>query len=155
VIFLAVDGKLAALLAVEDPIKVSTPCAIDELQNRGIEVIMLTGNSKKTAENVAHKLGIKQVIAEVMPADKSRLVSELRAKGLVVAMAGDGMNDAPALATADVGIAMGTGTDVAIESAGITLLRGELGGIVRARHLSIATMRNIRQNFFLLLFIIY
>ena len=148
VMFVAVDGKLAALLVVEDPIKASTSAAIRELQDMGIEVIMLTGDSKKTGEAVAAKLGIKQVIAEVMPADKSRLISELKGKGFVVAMAGDGVNDAPALATADIGIAMGTGTDVAIESAGITLLRGDLSGIVKARRLSTATMRNIRQNLF-------
>ena len=148
VMFLAVDKKLAALLVVEDPIKTSSLSAIHELQNMGIEVIMLTGDSKKTAEAVAAKLGIKQVIAEVMPADKGRLVNKLKGKGFLVAMAGDGVNDAPALATADIGIAMGTGTDVAIESAGITLLHGDLSGIVKARCLSKATMRNIRQNLF-------
>lgn len=148
VIFLAVDKEIAALLVVEDPIKESTPAAIHALQNMGIEVIMLTGDSKKTGEAVAAKLGIKRVMAEVMPADKGGLVKELKGKGLVVAMAGDGVNDAPALATADVGIAMGTGTDVAIESAGITLLYGDLGGIVKARRLSKATMNNIRQNLF-------
>ena len=148
VMFLAVDRKLAALLVVEDPIKASTAAAIHDLKNMGIEVIMLTGDSKKTGEAVAAKLGIKQVIAEVMPADKGRLISELKGKGFVVAMAGDGVNDAPALATADIGIAMGTGTDVAIESAGITLLHGDLTGIVKARRLSKATMRNIRQNLF-------
>lgn len=148
VMFLAVDRKLAALLVVEDPIKASTSAAIHELKNKGIEVIMLTGDSKKTGEAVAAKLGIKQVIAEVMPADKGRLVSELKSKGFVVAMVGDGVNDAPALAIADIGIAMGTGTDVAIESAGITLLHGDLTGIVKARRLSKATMRNIRQNLF-------
>lgn len=148
VMFLAVNKKLAALLVVEDPIKESTSTAIHELQNMGIEVIMLTGDNKKTGEAVAAKLGIKQVIAEVLPADKSRHVSALKAKGFVVAMAGDGVNDAPALATADIGIAMGSGTDVAIESAGITLLHGDLSGIVKARNLSKATMRNIRQNLF-------
>jgi Cu+-exporting ATPase len=148
VMFLAVDKTLAALLVVEDPIKASTSVAIRELQNMGIEVIMLTGDSKKTGETVAAKLGIKQVIAEVMPADKSRVVSELKDKDFIVAMAGDGVNDAPALATADIGIAMGTGTDVAIESAGITLLYGDLSGIVKARRLSEATMSNIRQNLF-------
>lgn len=148
VLFLAVEKKIAAILAVEDPIKASTPAAIRELQNQGIEVIMLTGDNKKTGEAVAAKLGIKQVIAEVMPQDKGRIVGELKDKGLIVAMAGDGINDAPALAKADIGIAMGTGTDVAIESAGITLLRGDLNGIVKARRLSEATMRNIRQNLF-------
>lgn len=148
VMFIAVEGKAAGLLVVEDPIKASTPTSIRDLQNMGINVIMLTGDSKKTAEAVAAKLGIKQIIAEVMPEDKSRIVGDLKSKGFVVAMAGDGVNDAPALVVADIGIAMGTGTDVAIESAGITLLRGDLNGIVKARHLSEATMRNIRQNLF-------
>ena len=148
VMFIAVDGKMAALLTVEDPIKVNTPAAIRELQEKGIDVIMLTGDSKKTGEAVAAKLGIKQVMAEVSPQDKSRIVAELKNKGFVVAMAGDGINDAPALANADIGIAMGTGTDVAMESAGITLLRGDLSGILKARRLSEATMRNIRQNLF-------
>ncbi|KTC80178.1 copper transporting P-type ATPase [Legionella cherrii] len=148
VMFMAVDGKAAAILAVEDPIKATTPDAIRELQEDGIEIFMLTGDSKKTGEAVAVKLGIKHVMAEVMPEDKSRIVGELKAKGRIVAMAGDGVNDAPALAKADIGIAMGTGTDVAIESAGITLLRGDLNGILKARRLSQATMRNIRQNLF-------
>ena len=146
--FMAVDRKVAAILAVEDPIKASTPEAIRELQAHGIEIVMLTGDSKKTAEAVATQLGIKQVIAEISPEDKSRIVDDLKGKGRFVAMAGDGINDAPALAKADIGIAMGTGTDVAIESAGITLLRGDLNGIVKARHLSKVTMRNIRQNLF-------
>ncbi|MDX2095489.1 MAG: copper-translocating P-type ATPase [Alphaproteobacteria bacterium] len=146
--FVAIDGVAAAVLAVADPIKASTPEAIAQLQAVGIEVVMLTGDSQKTADAVARKLGLTQVIAEVMPEDKSRIIDEFKQKGHVVAMAGDGVNDAPALARADVGIAMGTGTDVAIESAGITLLRGDLGGIVKARKLSRATMRNIRQNLF-------
>jgi Cu+-exporting ATPase len=146
--FMAIDGKAAAILAVEDPIKASTPEAIKALQAMGIEVVMLTGDSKKTAEAVAKKLGIDQVVAEVMPEDKSRIIGEFKEKGRVVAMAGDGVNDAPALAKADIGVAMGTGTDVAIESAGVTLLRGDLDGIVKARHLSTATMNNIRQNLF-------
>lgn len=146
--FVAIDGVAAAVLAVTDPIKASTPEAIAQLQAVGIEVVMLTGDSQKTADAVARKLGLTQVIAEVMPEDKSRIIDEFKQKGHVVAMAGDGVNDAPALARADVGIAMGTGTDVAIESAGITLLRGDLGGIVKARKLSRATMRNIRQNLF-------
>ncbi len=146
--FMAIDGKAAAILAVEDPIKASTPEAIKALQAMGIEVVMLTGDSKKTAEAVAEKLGITQVVAEVMPEDKSRIIGEFKEKGRVVAMAGDGVNDAPALAKADIGVAMGTGTDVAIESAGVTLLRGDLDGIVKARHLSKATMNNIRQNLF-------
>lgn len=146
--FMAIDGKAAAILAVEDPIKASTPDAIKALQAMGIEVVMLTGDSKKTADAVAKKLGITQVVAEVMPEDKSRIIGEFKEKGHVVAMAGDGVNDAPALAKADIGVAMGTGTDVAIESAGVTLLRGDLDGIVKARHLSKATMNNIRQNLF-------
>ncbi|CZG20633.1 copper-transporting P-type ATPase [Legionella pneumophila] len=148
VMFMAVDGKTVALLVVEDPIKSTTPETIRELQQSGIEMVMLTGDSKKTAEAVAGTLGIKKVVAEIMPQDKSRIVSELRDKGLVVAMAGDGVNDAPALAKADIGIAMGTGTDVAIESAGITLLHGDLRGIAKARRLSEMTMSNIRQNLF-------
>lgn len=148
VMFLAVDGETIAILAVEDPIKPSTPKAIDELQKNGIKVYMLTGDSQATAQSVAQQLGINTVIAEIMPKDKRRVVSELKEKGLIVAMAGDGVNDAPALAIADIGIAMGTGTDVAIESAGITLLHGDLSGIVKAHHLSRATMRNIRQNLF-------
>lgn len=148
VMFVAVDGKAAAILAVEDPIKATTPDAIRELQEDGIEIFMLTGDSKKTGEAVAAQLGIKRVMAEVLPEDKSRIVGELKAKGLIVAMAGDGVNDAPALAKADIGIAMGTGTDVAIESAGMTLLCGDLNGILKARRLSEATMRNIRQNLF-------
>ncbi|CEG58953.1 copper-transporting P-type ATPase [Legionella fallonii] len=148
VMFLSLDNKIAALLVVEDPIKSDTAEAIHHLQAEGIEVIMLTGDHKKTAEIVGQKLGIKNVIAEVLPSDKSRVVSELKNKGQIVAMAGDGINDAPALAKADIGIAMGTGTDVAIESAGITLLHGDLTGIVKARRLSTATMRNIRQNLF-------
>lgn len=148
VMFMAVDGKIVAILVVEDPIKSSTPDTIRQLQNSGIEVFMLTGDSKKTAEAVAGRLGIKNVVAEIMPEDKSRIVSELKDKGFTVAMAGDGVNDAPALAKADIGIAMGTGTDVAIESAGITLLHGDLRGIVKARRLSEATMGNIRQNLF-------
>ncbi len=146
--FIAVEGVAAALLTIEDPIKPSTAAAIVALQHQGIEVIMLTGDNKKTAMAVAAQLGIAQVFAGVMPEDKSRIVSALQAKGLVVAMAGDGVNDAPALTGADVGIAMGTGTDVAIESAGITLLHGDLSGIIAAHQLSVATMRNIRQNLF-------
>lgn len=148
VMFMTVEDKAAAILAVEDPIKATTPDAIQALQEDGIEIFMLTGDSIKTAEAVAAQLGIKHVMAEVMPEDKSRIVGELKAKGLIVAMAGDGINDAPALAKADIGIAMGTGTDVAIESAGITLLRGDLNGILKARRLSKMTMRNIRQNLF-------
>lgn len=148
VVFMAVAGSLVATLAVKDPIKASTPEAIRELQAHGIEIVMLTGDSKKTAEAVATQLGIRQVIAEISPEDKSRIVDDLKSKGRFVAMAGDGVNDAPALAKADIGIAMGTGTDVAIESARITLLRGDLNGIVKARRLSKSTMHNIRQNLF-------
>ncbi|KTD45524.1 copper efflux ATPase [Legionella rubrilucens] len=148
VMFMAVDNKTVALLVVEDPIKSSTPEAIRELQQSGMDIVMLTGDSKKTAEAVAARLGIKKVVAEIMPHEKSRIVGELKDRGLVVAMAGDGVNDAPALAKADIGIAMGTGTDVAIESAGITLLQGDLRGVAKARRLSEGTMRNIRQNLF-------
>jgi Cu+-exporting ATPase len=147
-IFLAVDGKLAGIIAIEDPIKLTTPEALAALAAQGIRVIMLTGDNSTTAQAVARKLGITQVEPEVLPEQKSAAVERLRAEGRVVAMAGDGVNDAPALAAADVGIAMGTGTDVAIESAGITLLQGDLMGILRARRLSQATMRNIRQNLF-------
>ena len=146
--FMAVDGKAAAILAVEDPIKASTTEAVKQLKAMGIKVVMLTGDSKKTAEAVAKRVGIDDVVAEVLPEDKSRIVGEFQEKGELVAMAGDGVNDAPALAKADIGIAMGTGTDVAIESAGVTLLRGDLDGIVKARYLSKATMNNIRQNLF-------
>jgi len=148
VILAAVDGRAAGLLAIADPIKASTPDAIRALKAEGIRVVMLTGDNRTTAQAVAAKLGIDEVEAEILPEDKGRVVKEFRDKGRVVAMAGDGVNDAPALAAADVGIAMGTGTDVAMESAGVTLLKGDLQGIVRARRLSEATMRNIRQNLF-------
>ncbi len=148
VMFLAVDGNAAGLIGVADPIKASTPEAIRDLHKEGIAVVMLTGDSHKTAEAVAAKLNIDQVQAEVLPDQKASVVKELQAKGRIVAMAGDGINDAPALAQAQVGIAMGTGTDVAMESAGVTLVKGDLRGIVRARRLSRATMRNIRQNLF-------
>ena len=146
--FVAVDGKPAGIIGVADPIKETTPDAIRRLHDQGIRVVMLTGDSRTTAEAVAGKLGIDDVIAEVLPEDKSRKVKELQLEGRFVAMAGDGINDAPALAQAQVGIAMGTGTDVAMESAGITLVKGDLGGIVKARALSRATMRNIKQNLF-------
>jgi P-type Cu+ transporter len=148
VINAAVDGELAALFAIADPIKASTRDALKALAAEGIKVIMLTGDNKTTAEAVARTLGITDVEAEVLPDQKSAIVTRLQNSGRIVAMAGDGVNDAPALAAAEVGIAMGTGTDVAMESAGITLLSGDLGGIVRARKLSQATMRNIRQNLF-------
>ena len=145
-IFVAIDGKAAGVIAVADPIKPTTAEAIRALSAEGVRVVMLTGDNRTTAQAVARKLGISEIEAEVLPDQKSAVIEKLRREGRVVAMAGDGVNDAPALAAADVGIAMGTGTDVAIESAGITLLRGDLNGIVRARRLSQATMRNIRQN---------
>jgi len=148
VMLLAIDGKAAGLIGVADPIKETTPEAIRDLHDEGIRVVMLTGDSRKTAEAVAAKLDIDQVQAEVLPEQKAEIVKQLQAEGRIVAMAGDGVNDAPALAQAHVGIAMGTGTDVAMESAGVTLVKGDLRGIVRARRLSRATMRNIRQNLF-------
>ncbi len=148
VMFVAVDGKLAGLVGATDPIKASTPKAIQALHEDGLRIVMLTGDSRNTAEAVARKLGIDEVIADLLPQQKRDAVKRLQAQGQMVAMAGDGINDAPALAQASVGIAMGTGTDVAIESAGITLVKGDLWGIVRARRLSRATMRNIRQNLF-------
>jgi len=146
VLFLAIDGKPGALLAIADPIKATTAAALDSLRADGVRIVMLTGDNKTTAAAVAGKLGITDVEADVLPADKNRIVKQLRSEGRVVAMAGDGVNDAPALAEADVGIAMGTGTDVAMQSAGVTLVKGDLAGIARARALSRATMRNIRQN---------
>ncbi len=148
VIFMAMDGQVAGLFAIADPIKTTTPGAVKALVDAGIRVVMLTGDNKTTAHAVARRLGISEVEAEVLPEDKSKIVTRLRSEGRIVGMAGDGVNDAPALAAADVGIAMGTGTDVAIESAGVTLLKGDLQGIVRARQLSHATMSNIRQNLF-------
>jgi len=148
VIFVAVDGRQAGMIAIADPLKDSTPAVLAALRQDGIRVVMLTGDNRTTALAVARRLGIREVEAEVPPDRKSAAVAKLRRDGRVVAMAGDGVNDAPALAAADVGIAMGTGTDVAIESAGVTLLGGDLAGIVRARRLSAATMRNIRQNLF-------
>jgi len=149
VIFVGVDGKLAGFVAIADPIKATTRAALRALQAAHVRVVMLTGDGKTTADAVGRELGIDEVVAEVFPEDKAAVVKRLQAEGRVVAMAGDGVNDAPALAQATVGIAMGTGTDVAMESAGITLLQGDLMGIVRARTLSRATMRNIRQNLFL------
>ena len=148
VMFVAVDGKAAGLIGVADPIKETTPEAIRQLHEDKIRVVMLTGDSRTTAAAVARKLGIDEVIAEVLPEDKSNQIKKLQEQGLFVAMAGDGINDAPALAQAQVGIAMGTGTDVAMESAGVTLVKGDLRGIVRARLLSRATMRNIKENLF-------
>jgi Cu+-exporting ATPase len=149
VMFVAVDRRPAGLVGVADRVKESTPDAIRQLHEEGLQVIMLTGDNRTTAEAVARQLGIDSVRAEVLPAEKRAVIQQLQAEGRRVAMAGDGINDAPALAEASVGIAMGTGTDVAIESAGITLVKGDLRGIVRARRLSRATMRNIRQNLFL------
>ena len=149
VIYVAVDGKVGGLVAIADPIKATTAAALRSLKEENIRVVMLTGDNRTTAEVVARRLGIDEVEAEILPEDKGKVVARLRSEGRVVAMAGDGVNDAPALAAADVGIAMGTGTDVAIESAGVTLLKGDLQGIARARKLSHATMSNIRQNLFL------
>jgi P-type Cu+ transporter len=145
-LFLALDGKPGGVIAIADPIKPTTLAALDSLRGDGVRIVMLTGDNRTTAEAVAHKLGIDDVQADVLPEDKNGVVRRLRQQGRIVAMAGDGVNDAPALAEADVGIAMGTGTEVAIQSAGITLVKGDLAGIARARALSRATMRNIRQN---------
>ncbi|HEV2628789.1 MAG TPA: heavy metal translocating P-type ATPase [Pseudolabrys sp.] len=147
-VFLAVNGKAAGVIAIADPVKASTPAALEALREAGIRVVMLTGDNRTTAQAVARRLGITEVEAEVLPDQKGAVIEKLTREGRVVAMAGDGVNDAPALAAAAVGIAMGTGSDVAIESAGITLLKGDLTGIVRARALSAAVMRNIRQNLF-------
>jgi len=152
VMFVVIDNKLAGILSVADPIKSSTPEAIDALHKDGVEIVMLTGDSNTTANAVALKLNIDRVIAEVLPEQKMEVVKRLQSEGRSVAMAGDGINDAPALAQADVGIAMGTGTDVAMESAGVTLVKGDLRGIAMARALSRATMRNIRQNLFFAFF---
>jgi Cu+-exporting ATPase len=146
VVFICIDKKPAGLIGVADPIKTSTREALATLRSAGLELVMLTGDSRATAEVVARQLGIDRIYAEVLPERKAGIVKQLQSEGRIVAMAGDGINDAPALALAHVGIAMGTGTDIAIQSAGVTLIKGELGGIVRARHLSRATMRNIRQN---------
>ena len=148
VVFVAVGGKAAGLIGVADPIKATTPAAVEQLHAAGVRVVMLTGDSRTTAEAVAKKLGIDEVVAEVLPEQKVEAVRRLKSEGRLVAMAGDGVNDAPALAAADVGVAMGTGTDVAMEAAGVTLVKGDLRGIAKARTLSRATMRNIRQNLF-------
>jgi Cu+-exporting ATPase len=152
VVLVAVDGKAAGLLGVADPIKPTTKDAIAALHGEGVKVVMLTGDNRATAMVVARALAIDHVEAEVLPEQKVEVVRRLQQAGRRVAMAGDGINDAPALARADVGIAMGTGTDVAMESAGVTLVKGDLRGIVRARRLSRATMRNIRQNLFFAFF---
>ena len=148
VMFLSIDGKIAGLLGVADPIKETTPEAISLLHGDGMRIVMVTGDSRTTAEAVSKKLGLDEVIAEVLPDKKAVIVKQLQEQGRIVAMAGDGINDAPALAQAHVGIAMGTGTDVAMESAGVTLVKGDLRGIARARALSRATMRNIKENLF-------
>jgi len=148
VIFVGIDGRMAGFVGIADPIKVTTPQAISALRKEGVRVVMLTGDGRTTAQAVGRQLGIDEVIADVFPQDKSSVVQRLKTEGRVVAMAGDGVNDAPALAAADVGIAMGTGTDVAMESSGVTLLHGDLMGIARARRLSQATMKNIRTNLF-------
>jgi Cu+-exporting ATPase len=149
VMLIAVDGRIAGLLSVADPIRSSTPEAIQLLHAEGVRIIMVTGDSRATAEAVARQLGIDEVRAEVLPQEKQSAVKQLQGDGHVVAMAGDGINDAPALAQANIGLALGTGTDVAMESAGITLVRGDLRAIARARRLSRATMAAIRQNLFL------
>jgi Cu+-exporting ATPase len=146
--FVAVDGRLAGTVSVADPIKASTAEAIAALHAEGVRIVMLTGDSRVTAQAVATKLGLDDVVAEVLPAQKVETVKRLQGEGRFVAMAGDGINDAPALAQAHVGIAMGTGTDVAMESAAVTLVKGDLRGIARARRLSRGTMRNIKQNLF-------
>jgi Cu+-exporting ATPase len=146
VMFLAVDGTLAGAIAVGDPVKDTTPAALEALRADGLRIVMLSGDARGTAEAVGNTLGIDEVIAEVQPADKARVIERLQADGRRVAMAGDGINDAPALARAHVGIAMGTGTDIAMESAQVTLIKGDLNGIARARQLSRATVRNIWQN---------
>ena len=148
VMFVIIDDKIAGVVAVADPVKETTPDALQELRALGFRIVMATGDSERTANAVAARIGIDEVRADVLPADKAEIIKELQKQGRKVAMAGDGVNDAPALAQADVGIAMGTGADVAIESAGFTLVKGDLKGIVRARRLATATMRNIRQNLF-------
>ena len=146
VVYVAIGGTIAGVLGIADPIKDTTQHALDELRDAGVRVVMVTGDNRRTAETVARRLNIADVEADVLPEAKGAIVKRLQGEGRVVAMAGDGVNDAPALALAHVGIAMGTGTDVAIESAGVTLVKGDLRGIVRARKLSRAVMRNIRQN---------
>jgi P-type Cu+ transporter len=146
VIYVAVDGRAAGIMAVADPVKASTPAALEALRADHVRIVMLTGDNRETASAVAARLGITEIEAEVLPEQKNAVVRRLKSEGRIVAMAGDGVNDAPALAEADVGIAMGTGTDIAMESASVTLVKGDLAGIARARHLSRATMRNIRQN---------
>ena len=148
VMYVIVDGIVAGIVGVSDPIKATTRAALAALRDDGLDIVMLTGDNRATALAVAAKLGIDRVEADILPEGKRDVIERYRREGRIVAMAGDGVNDAPALAAADVGIAMGTGTDVAIESAGVTLIKGDLMGVVRARHLSRAVMRNIRQNLF-------
>jgi Cu+-exporting ATPase len=145
-IFVAIDDRPAGIIAVADPIKATTPAALGRLKADGVRIVMLTGDNRMTAQAVAARLGIGDIEAEVLPEQKQAVVCRLRDEGRAVAMAGDGVNDAPALAAADIGVAMGTGTEVAMQSAGVTLVKGDLAGIARARALSRATMRNIRQN---------
>ena len=147
-VYVAINGKIAGVIAIADAVKATTPQALAALRDAGIRIVMLTGDNRTTADAIAKRLGITEVEADILPDKKADVVTKLKAQGRVVAMAGDGVNDAPALAAADVGIAMGTGTDVAMESAGVTLLKGDLMGIVRARSLSKAVMGNIRQNLF-------
>jgi Cu+-exporting ATPase len=144
--FVAVDSRPGGIIAVADPIKATTAAALERFKADGVRIVMLTGDNRTTAQAVAARLGISDIEAEVLPEQKNAIVRRLRSEGHAIAMAGDGVNDAPALAEADVGVAMGTGTDVAMESAGVTLVKGDLAGIARARALSRATMRNIRQN---------
>ncbi|NNM14395.1 MAG: HAD-IC family P-type ATPase, partial [Gammaproteobacteria bacterium] len=148
VMYVAINAQAAGMIGVADPIKPTSKDAIEQLHRAGLTVVMLTGDNQTTANAVAKQIGIDQVQADVSPQDKHRIVSELQSRGQRVAMAGDGINDAPALAQADVGVAMGTGTDVAMESAGVTLVKGDILGVAKARHLSQATMSNIRQNLF-------
>ncbi len=148
VMFVVVENEMVGLVAVADPVKETTPEALKALHEAGLRIVMATGDNERTARAVAAKLGIDEIRADVLPQDKAQIIQELQSQGRRVAMAGDGVNDAPALAQADVGIAMGTGADVAIESAGFTLVKGDLNGIVRARRLARATMRNIKQNLF-------
>jgi Cu+-exporting ATPase len=148
IVWVSLDGSLAGFIAVTDPVKQSTPAAIEALHREGLQLVMVTGDDKKTAQAVAGRLGIDDIVAEVLPEQKLEVVRQFQSRGQVVAMAGDGINDSPALAAADVGIAMGNGTDIAMESAGVTLVKGDLRGIVGARRLSRLTMRNIRQNLF-------
>ncbi len=147
-VFVAINGKIVGVIAIADAVKETTPAALAALRQAGLRIVMLTGDNRTTAEAIAKRLDITEIEADVLPDKKADVVSKLKAQGRVVAMAGDGVNDAPALAAADVGIAMGTGTDVAMESAGVTLLKGDLMGIIKARNLSKAVMGNIRQNLF-------